>query len=275
MPSTPQARRASKGWRLCKRCGNGFPVVQPHLAKLSGLWASNRDVSNFSEATANAMRQYRIYISVVGAERALKFYGFHVKKPPARFLDIGCGLGETVAVFKRAGYDATGIDADPSTAAHHQKIGINAIVGQVETVDLKGPYDVVHIAHAIYFVTKPMAFLARVRGLMADNGLLCITNADFTFWRDGSLPNEHHTFCPTPSSMRAALALAGFCVVAEAWIAGSVYAVCKKCEPFRMPVSAHVTWLYWQTKRLRYALFGKPANVVLQLVKSVMHARGN
>ena len=33
-----------------------------------------------------------------------------------RFLDIGCGLGETVRIFADNGWDAEGVDADPSTA---------------------------------------------------------------------------------------------------------------------------------------------------------------
>ena len=92
------------------------------------------------------------------------------------------------------GWDAEGIDADPSTEPFHRELGISSRIGQLEQLEIGKEYDVIHIAHAIYFVTNPMNFLRMVRERLAPEGLFCIVLADFMASVDPALPSYVHTF---------------------------------------------------------------------------------
>ena len=100
-------------------------------------------------------------------------------KAAGSFLDIGCGLGEAVRTFASHGWDAEGIDADQSTAPVHREIGIRARIGQLEDFEVDKTYDMIHCAHAIYFITDPMRFLRMVRERLAPAGIFCVVIADF------------------------------------------------------------------------------------------------
>jgi SAM-dependent methyltransferase len=185
-------------------------------------------------------------------------------------LDIGCGLGGTVRAFADAGWQAMGIDADPATEASHRSLGIASRIGQVEAMDLPGDWDMVHSAHAIYFVTDPMGFLARARALLAVDGLLAITVADFMAWDDRTDPAYVHTFFPTGRSMAYAITLAGFSVVAMRRAKGSIHIAARIGAGALPPVSPFLTWLGHETRVLRHAVVGRPLTLLRRVAKKAL-----
>jgi len=56
-------------------------------------------------------------------------------------LEVGCGLGHTLRVFKELGYEASGIDIAPSAVAVCKRKGLTAALKAVE--DTEGAYDLV------------------------------------------------------------------------------------------------------------------------------------
>jgi SAM-dependent methyltransferase len=190
---------------------------------------------------------------------------------PGRFLDVGCGLGETVRLFGDKGWDAEGIDADPSTERFHREAGIRARIGQFEEVETASSYDLIQIAHAIYFITDPMAFIHKVRERLAPGGVFGVVLADLMANADPSLPSYAHTFFPTGSSMRYALALAGFEVVLSKKLSGSIYIAARQAVSPTLPhVSPATIRLLYQTKRLRYAVIGRPYLALRQAAKTLL-----
>ena len=197
---------AGYDWRLCRRCGNAYPSHQPDLAVLRRVWAEKRGDECLSPDAKDAIWSYRRAISRAGATRSFRLFAPLCANRPGRFLDVACGLGETVRIFADNGWDAEGIDADPSTARFHRDAGIRARIGQFEQIEAASGYDLIHIAHAIYFITDPMDFIRGVRARLAPGGLFCVVLADFMASADASLPSYTHTFFPTGASMRYALA---------------------------------------------------------------------
>jgi len=227
-------------------------VDDPDPARAAAVWQQRRDA-----ARAYADRSYRLLAPMLGNRRG-------------RFLDIACGLGETVHRFASAGWDAEGIDADPATLAFHRQIGIRSRIGQIENLEVSSDFDVIQIAHAIYFITDPMRFLRRVHSLLAPGGAFCVVLSDFTAAHDSSLPSYAHSFFPTRPSMRYALALAGFeTVLVRAW-SGSVYIVTRAGSP--APPAINTPMIHWRyrTKKLRYALLGRPYLTLRKLAKKVL-----
>ena len=157
-----------------------------------------------------AARSFRIFAPLSGTGRS-------------RFLDIACGFGETVKTFADHGWDSEGIDADSSIAQVHRDMGIHVRYGQIEAMDVVEGYHIIHIAHAIYFITNPMRFMDEVRKRLAADGLFCIVLSDFFAHHDPSLPSYALTFFPSAASMRYALALAGFEIICCQRLSGSIY----------------------------------------------------
>jgi 2-polyprenyl-3-methyl-5-hydroxy-6-metoxy-1,4-benzoquinol methylase len=251
-------REGGYDWRLCRRCGNGYPTQQPDLEELSAIWAASRRDSGCSEDEEKARWAYRRRVSRVVAERSYALFSPQVRSP-GRFLDIACGLGETVRVFAAHGWDAEGIDADPTMKPLHEEFGIRSRIGQFETVGLDGRYDVIHIAHAIYFMTDPMSFLARIRERLTPSGNLCVVLANFMSAADPGLPSYAHSFFPTGPSMQYALHLAGFETILRRRIGGSIFIAARPSAQPRAPkVSPALMYARYRSKKLRFALIGRP-----------------
>jgi SAM-dependent methyltransferase len=257
-------------WRLCKLCGNAYPSRPPDRRILQALWASNRTDETASPAEKAKFWAHRRYIAAIGGKRSYRIFA-PLMKAAGSFLDIGCGLGEAVRTFASHGWDAEGIDADQSTAPVHREIGIRARIGQLEDFEVDRTYDLIHCAHAIYFITDPMRFLRMVRERLAPAGIFCIVISDFLANFDRSLPGYVHTFFPTDSSMRFALALAGFDTVLSKRMAGSIYIAARPTpNPLRpVPSPVGIRMLY-QTKTLRYVLLGWPYLLFRRIVKTLL-----
>jgi SAM-dependent methyltransferase len=263
--------QAPYDWRLCRRCGNGYPSQQPDLRVLQRSWAANREDNGLSPAERERTWSHRRAISRAGAARSYRLFAPLAAGRPGRFLDIACGLGETVRTFAEHGWDAEGIDADPSTEPSHRQLGIRARIGQFEHLDIGDGFDLVHIAHAIYFITDPMRFVRTVRARLASQGLFCVVLADFMANADPGLPSYAHTFFPTASSMRCALALAGFEVILRKSRAGSVFLAARPANSPAMPrVSPTAIRLLYRTKAVRHAALGRPYLALRRLAKVVV-----
>jgi SAM-dependent methyltransferase len=257
-------------WLLCRRCGNGYPTRQPDLAALSAIWAASRRDGNVDGDEEKSRWAYRRQFSRTVAERSYALYG-SLTRTPGRFLDIACGLGETVREFAAHGWDAEGIDADPTVQPLHAEIGIRSRIGQFESVAFEGRYDLIHIAHAIYFMTDPIAFLARVKERLAPGGHFGVVLANFMAAVDPGRPSYAHSFFPTGASMEYALAMAGFETMFRSRVGGSIFIAAKPAERVRPPdVNAGLIYAAHRTKGLRYALLGRPYLAARRIAKRAL-----
>jgi SAM-dependent methyltransferase len=271
-------KAGSYTWHFCPTCGNAYPSQQPELSILQEIWDLNRTLVDPLSSKAQATFNQRIAISKLGGQRNLSIYGDLLKgKEGRRFLDIACGYGETVKAFADAGWDAYGIDVDANTKSHHDAIGIQSEICPFENATVTGPFDLIHISHAIYFITEPMSFIRQVYDLLADDGYFCISLADFLSTLDAGLPNYAHTFYPARNSMLYALAEAGFEARHLKTHRGTIYLVAQK-KPKGTPInkpsfSRRLLWLGWKTKTLRHALLGKPLLALIPFIKAIQPKR--
>ena len=262
------------GWHLCRKCGNGYPSFQPSADLLSFFWNRDRqdaiatdlpkdDVWNVRRAAArrNAGRAYNLFTPLHAAA-------------PGRFLDVACGLGETVKYFSDRGWNAKGIDVDPALKRFHDEIGIHSEIAHIETAKIDGKYDIIHISHAIYFITNPSDFLKRLGASLQPDGLLCIVLANFLASEDSGLPGFAHSFLPAAGPMRYALALAGYRTVLCRKKGGSIY-IAARAADVRVPQGyPHLIRQGFQTKALRYALIGRPKLLLYRIAKRLLSATG-
>ena len=246
-------------WRLCRRCANAYPSHQPHLPVLQKIWLEHKSTPGLTAAELERAWTHRRTGPRTIASRSFRIFTPLAETSGRRFLDIACGFGETVKTFADHGWDAEGIDADSSIAQVHRDMGIRVRHGQIEEIELGVGYDVIHIAHAIYFITDPMRFLGEVRNRLVANGLFCIVLSDFFAHHQPNLPGYAHTFFPTAASLQYALALAGFETIRCKRVSGSFYIAARPASAPKMPlVSPARTRLLFRSKALRYTFIGRP-----------------
>ena len=94
------------------------------------------------------------------------------KAPGDRLLDIGCNVGNLVAAAIEHGFEAEGVDLDPSAIAHGQSLG--RPVSRTALDELQGPYDVIVMNHVLEHVSDLRPFLGEVDRLLAPGGLFAV-----------------------------------------------------------------------------------------------------
>ncbi len=261
------ANLSGYAWHLCQRCGNAYPAIEPDLEQLARAWHAVQPSGEADDSSATVAYQQRF--SRVNAERAYRTFAPMVNNgQPGRMLDIACGVGETAHYFAECGWDVEATDADPATLRFHRERGIRSRIGQFETMQFDGQFDLVHIAHAIYFMRDPMVVLRRVAALLNPAGVPAVVLADFLASSDPGMPTYVHTFYPTAESMRYALALAGLETIGTRKISGSFYLAARPGKVAPPPVdTAAIHWRY-RTKPWRYALFGRTYRMIRRVARA-------
>lgn len=185
-----------------------------------------------------------------------------------KVLEVGCGEGRMLRELERMGALVTGIEPDGEAAAKAtgrlERGTVHACT--LEHARLDPPYDVVTAWHVVEHAFDPVDMLRRLRGLMADHGVLMIEVPDLT---SPGLPVETahfqhvHLYDFTGPTLKATLSKAGFAVQEIACgprrpNAGShIRAVATKGEPKDEPtgqtggeVEAYIAGIKWATGEL-------------------------
>lgn len=253
-------------WRVCTHCGSGYPSVEQSLDTLQRYWNMNR-IEGVADEGAEAVWERRLYDARYWADKSWYFLAPYLPAVPGRFLDIACGLGVTVKKFKDMGWASQGIDADPNVRVFHERLGVDCVIGQFESVAADGAFDVVSIAHAIYFVTKPREFLLRVRESLRPGGLFLVVNSDLASPVADNNPSQVHTWYPTRTSMLYALRLAGFEVLDTEKHRGSIL-IAARCSAAKGKARRNLADLFaLRFHRIIYRLIGQPLICTAQTLK--------
>ena len=97
---------------------------------------------------------------------------FRELRPGGRVLDVGAGLGGTVALLARAGFRAVGVDPDPravSYARARAPAGAELRCGLLSDV-ADGPFDALFLTEVLQHYRELDPLLARCRALLAPGG---------------------------------------------------------------------------------------------------------
>ena len=258
-------------WSMCRRCANAYPSVAPRSDVLDFVWRSNRNIGKLDvSVNAETVWANRIRMSQLWASRSYSMLAPLHSGSPGRFLDIACGLGQTVKLFRDNGWEASGIDVDASTKPFHEQLRIDTRIGRIEDIGIDGQFDIIHIAHAIYFVTDPMGFLRQVRAHLTPGGIFAVLISDFLASTDPAYPAYFHTFYPTGSSMRYALALAGFNSLPARTRKGSIFIAARPGRGALPVVRSRLIRVAYATKAFRYQLFGRLYLAARRIAKQII-----
>jgi len=107
----------------------------------------------------------------------------HPPEPGDRVLDIGCGFGDTtqeLAALVGPEGSALGVDvSEPFIAASIKEAGesgvenVDFLAGDVQVMDLPGPFDYASPAWVLMFFANPVQAFRNIRGALRPGGRLC------------------------------------------------------------------------------------------------------
>ena len=91
-------------------------------------------------------------------------------------LEIGCGLGHTGEFLQqRLGCRVTGVELNPAVAREAEKVLHRVIVGNVESLDFEGKWDVVVATELFEHLNYPESFLEKMKTLLRPGGRIVLS----------------------------------------------------------------------------------------------------
>jgi len=198
----------------CEDCSLVFVNPRPTWDELSDYYPSG-------------WQCYNTYVSneedVVKEAKELNEYR-HIPIPVGkRLLDVGCGGGSFLQVFKKLGVEVAGIEPSSSAAAAARECGIDVFTGTVEEYIAKNgtdeKFDVILCSHVLGATPFPVETLDGMRQLLAPNGYIwvAVPNADSEYsrklgWRWHSTDYPYNLINYTPKTLGLAGEKAGLVI---------------------------------------------------------------
>ncbi len=95
------------------------------------------------------------------------------KLPPAKVLELGCAHGAFVAMLRTAGFDATGLELSPATAAEARlRFDIPVVEGPIEAQNIPGQsLDVIALMDVLEHLHDPLDTMRNCLKLLKPDGL--------------------------------------------------------------------------------------------------------
>lgn len=100
-------------WQECAECSHVFNATPPMASQLAAFYEAADDTINhaddYTDPDTRAYRQAHV-------ARPKVDFVTRYREPPGRWLDVGCGNGDLLAVAARRGYDAVGLEPNQASA---------------------------------------------------------------------------------------------------------------------------------------------------------------
>ena len=202
----------------CARCGlvflNPMPTAEAYADFYRHVYRPL--VSAYHGRTIDAETVERDQVEYA-EELVAALEPFLADGPRSTLLDVGGSTGLVAeAVARRFGLAATVLDPAPDEAERAAARGLETVVGTIEAYDPgERRFDVVLLCQTIDHLLDVAGSLAKLRHLIAEDGLLFVDIVDFRVpWRrTGNVADAikvDHPYSLTPATAEAFLARAGF-----------------------------------------------------------------
>lgn len=102
------------------------------------------------------------------------------KRQPGRILEIGSSTGLMLSLFKKEGWEVTGVEISSSSAEFAIKRGIRTIKKPFEKNNFGDEkFDVVIINHTLEHLADPVTVIRKINQILNDDGILLIDVPNF------------------------------------------------------------------------------------------------
>ena len=148
----------------CRKCHLVYP--RPFLIPQGNPYESHSPDNYFALHNSDQKIQSGRALAQKAAERLGR---------KGRLLELGCGRGELLLGAREEGWDVAGVEMTSAFAAANPELRVEvAPVEDARSLDGHEKYDVVLLAAILEHLYDPASCLRRVRGCLADDGIVFI-----------------------------------------------------------------------------------------------------
>jgi 2-polyprenyl-3-methyl-5-hydroxy-6-metoxy-1,4-benzoquinol methylase len=177
----------------CRRCTQVYLDPRPDAGSLDAIYPASYYAYELTKKRRAARKSSDSWLASFMSQRAeerLQTYTARVRRPSRRsyrILDIGCGDGAPLTVWRRAlergdgrsdepaEVESCGVEMNAEAAEIARASGHRVFTARVEDAALEeGSFDLVYSSHVIAHVENPLSFLAGARRAVRPDGLVLI-----------------------------------------------------------------------------------------------------
>lgn len=208
----------------CRNCGLIYINPRPSEEEIVGFYP---DTYSWKETPKAESLPTKI---VTGLERSYRFQllNYEVNKVLSytpqgggKVLDIGCGTGDRLKVFRRKGFDVYGVEVSPQARYAREHLNLNVMEGNLLKAGYAGDFfDVITMYNVFEHVHDPRKLLQEIRRVLKAKGYLVVgvpSTDSIQYhlfrkrWSAFDLPRDLFYF--NPSLLRRLLEEGGFQVI--------------------------------------------------------------
>jgi len=194
---------------MCSQCGLVRHAAVPTEDELNQFYSTNYREAYNGERTPGVRRIMRAWNN---GERICRQVA-PLLEPQSRLLEVGAGIGCTVKVFEKNGFQAEGIDPGGEFLSFSRdKLHTNVEVRDLYSLQPDHSYDTVLLIHVIEHLRSPRQALEHIAGLLKPGGMFYVEcpNLQAPFARRSKLFHTAHIYNFVPSTLQMLAESCGF-----------------------------------------------------------------
>ncbi|MFC5970127.1 class I SAM-dependent methyltransferase [Halomarina salina] len=162
----------------CADCTHVYLTERPTEAALLDYFEENEDLADlYTDERQRAYRREHI------TEPKFDFVLDHVDRTDGRWLDVGCGMGESVDYLRERGWDAEGLEpSEDCVRAARETLGIDLHQQSLDAYAADQPagsFDVASLFGILVLTPDPVSQLRHVRHLLRDDGFVAVGDGHY------------------------------------------------------------------------------------------------
>jgi len=162
----------------CKKCGLIYVNPRPSEQEIIKFypetysWKETLQAGSlFTRIVRRLEKAYRYHLLNYEVNRVLKF----TRCSSGRVLDIGCGSGDRLSVFRDNGFEAYGVEISPAARYAKEKLKLDVFEGDLYKANYPGDFfDIVTMYSVLEHLHNPKELLFEVRRILKREGFLIV-----------------------------------------------------------------------------------------------------
>jgi len=261
----------------CGRCGTAITQDAPAQAEIGPYYQSENYISHSDSKTGLFNQLYhtaRNFMLRSKCNLVRKVTG----RKMGRLLDIGCGTGYFLHTMQKAGWQTTGIEADPGARAYaQQKFGLEVQAPEAMSTLPDAAFQAVSLWHVLEHVHDLEGYLQQIARVLDPKGALLIAVPNYqstdaqhygAHWAGWDVPR--HLWHFSPQSMETLLAKYDFSLMDKRTMPFDPFYVSLLSEKYRQNSLGFLsgTWQGLRSLVLGWADVNRSSSVIYVFLKT-------